>query len=458
MDWVRDKQGKSFLYDELGQKRPLQILHCKDNGNNGLSVVLQFRAVDMEKNASVNGPLIPVTIPCPRNISINRDEFALAVQEKLEQFYVSQLKEQKGLGGIVSDFIRERDMQKRGLLTTYILEHTQKAIEKISKEELQAKRDASLGKNMSGTLVVNLLGGPGCGKSTAMAGVFNEMKVLGVNAEECSEWIKEKVYDGDAYPFENQIYTFAQQLRKQDAMDGKVDYIVSDSPLILSAFYGSDKYSRPEFNELVLAEFKRFNNLNVFIERPLGFQEEGRVHSQDESVAIDKRIKEYMNKHKIPFVTVQADKDIVQNILHAVAEHNGDMRLMMAEKEVVNDAEKYHRKVFTDRVTIEPVMIHGREESCVCVQFTKIGKMDGAKVFIPRCQMTNSLEKGKKVLHFPKNVKCPVFRNGKDSGEMLPADVCGKALYEDQKGMINFHPKGNRKAVGQNLFGRQEGM
>ena len=404
MDWVRDKQGKSFLYDELGQKRPLQILHCKDNGNNGLSVVLQFRAVDMEKNASVNGPLIPVTIPCPRNISINRDEFALAVQEKLEQFYVSQLKEQKGLGGIVSDFIRERDMQKRGLLTTYILEHTQK------------------------------------------------------NAEECSEWIKEKVYDGDAYPFENQIYTFAQQLRKQDAMDGKVDYIVSDSPLILSAFYGSDKYSRPEFNELVLAEFKRFNNLNVFIERPLGFQEEGRVHSQDESVAIDKRIKEYMNKHKIPFVTVQADKDIVQNILHAVAEHNGDMRLMMAEKEVVNDAEKYHRKVFTDRVTIEPVMIHGREESCVCVQFTKIGKMDGAKVFIPRCQMTNSLEKGKKVLHFPKNVKCPVFRNGKDSGEMLPADVCGKALYEDQKGMINFHPKGNRKAVGQNLFGRQEGM
>ena len=50
-----------------------------------------------------------------------------------------------------------------------------------------------LGKN---TLVVNLFGGPGTGKSTTMAHVFAELKWRGYDCEMSNEYAKE-VEDGD---------------------------------------------------------------------------------------------------------------------------------------------------------------------------------------------------------------------------------------------------------------------
>ena len=41
-------------------------------------------------------------------------------------------------------------------------------------------------------VVINLFGGPGCGKSTGAAYVFSKLKMLGVNAELTSEYAKDK--------------------------------------------------------------------------------------------------------------------------------------------------------------------------------------------------------------------------------------------------------------------------
>ena len=44
---------------------------------------------------------------------------------------------------------------------------------------------------MKETLVVNLFGGPGTGKSTMMAGIFAKLKSLGYDCEMCVEFAKE---------------------------------------------------------------------------------------------------------------------------------------------------------------------------------------------------------------------------------------------------------------------------
>ena len=44
-------------------------------------------------------------------------------------------------------------------------------------------------------LVVNLIGGPGCGKSTTTAGLFYELKKKGYNCEMSLEFAKDKVYE-----------------------------------------------------------------------------------------------------------------------------------------------------------------------------------------------------------------------------------------------------------------------
>ena len=46
---------------------------------------------------------------------------------------------------------------------------------------------------MKHTIVVNLIGGPGSGKSTTAAGLFYNLKKLGINCEMALEYAKDKV-------------------------------------------------------------------------------------------------------------------------------------------------------------------------------------------------------------------------------------------------------------------------
>lgn len=45
------------------------------------------------------------------------------------------------------------------------------------------------------TLIVNLVAGPGTGKSTTMAGVFYKLKSLGIDCEMVTEFAKELVWE-----------------------------------------------------------------------------------------------------------------------------------------------------------------------------------------------------------------------------------------------------------------------
>ena len=63
-------------------------------------------------------------------------------------------------------------------------------------------------------LVVNLIGGPGCGKSTTTAGLFYELKKKGYNCEMSLEFAKDKVYEESFRIIDDQIYIFGKQFHK----------------------------------------------------------------------------------------------------------------------------------------------------------------------------------------------------------------------------------------------------
>ena len=46
-------------------------------------------------------------------------------------------------------------------------------------------------------VVINLFGGPGCGKSTAASYIFSKLKMLGINAELATEFAKDKTWEGN---------------------------------------------------------------------------------------------------------------------------------------------------------------------------------------------------------------------------------------------------------------------
>lgn len=81
---------------------------------------------------------------------------------------------------------------------------------------------------------IYLWAGPGAGKSTLAADIFQEGKRRGLSIELVREFAKEKVWRGEPL---DQLELWAEQWRREKELLGKVDYIVTDSPWPMGYIY-----------------------------------------------------------------------------------------------------------------------------------------------------------------------------------------------------------------------------
>jgi GTPase Era involved in 16S rRNA processing len=159
------------------------------------------------------------------------------------------------------------------------------------------------------TPVLNLIGGPGTGKSTTMAGTFFELKSRGITAEMAPEWFKGKVWEGTADVLaKDQLYVTAKQNHElQRLMHTGVKAVITDCPLLLALIYGAKE---PEsFKRLVIDKFMEYNNVIVFLNRVKHFDPEGRLQTEAEAKGIDLQTKEILDFLGLPYTTVDAGRD-----------------------------------------------------------------------------------------------------------------------------------------------------
>jgi len=168
--------------------------------------------------------------------------------------------------------------------------------------------------NKNETLIVNLVGGPCSGKSTVAAELFARLKKMGIKCELVPEYIKEEIYKENNTIISNQIALFGMEVYGLDNKIGKVNVVIHDGSLLNNIVYDSDK-SNIEFHNFVIYQYHTYNNLDFFINRgTIEFENYGRIHNLDQSLALDKLIEETYNNANAKFIKVES-RDAVDKII-----------------------------------------------------------------------------------------------------------------------------------------------
>lgn len=152
---------------------------------------------------------------------------------------------------------------------------------------------------MKKTIVINLFGGPGVGKSTLCSMIFSTLKVKGIDCEMALEYAKDIVWEESFKKLSNQIYVFGKQQNRIWRLNGKVDVIITDSPLLNSIIYDDTK--NPHLYNLIISEFNKLNTLNYYITRTLKYEENGRVQTYEQAIEKDNFYKRILLENNIKY-------------------------------------------------------------------------------------------------------------------------------------------------------------
>lgn len=169
---------------------------------------------------------------------------------------------------------------------------------------------------MKETLFINLFGGPGTGKSTLCASIFTELKMRHIDCEMALEYAKDVVWEESFQKLKNQIYIFGKQHSRINRLDGKVDVVITDSPLINSIIYDLSK--NPYLKSLVLYEFSKLRSLNLYLNRITEYNPNGRTQTLEGALEVDLNYKKLLDENDIPYREITVGVDSIESIINDI--------------------------------------------------------------------------------------------------------------------------------------------
>lgn len=173
---------------------------------------------------------------------------------------------------------------------------------------------------------INLFAGPCTGKSATAGGLFHLMKVNDENVEYVQEYAKDLTYGKDDVKLSDQILLLGKQHHRMFRMRDQVEYIIHDSPFITGMIYANeDLIPLKEFEALIIALYKRYSHINIFLKRNPNkeYQSTGRNQTKEEAEAIDERIKDWLRANGIEFYEVEIGDNTLHEIYEIIKNNDG---------------------------------------------------------------------------------------------------------------------------------------
>lgn len=178
---------------------------------------------------------------------------------------------------------------------------------------------------MSQKTIVCLWGGPGTGKSTTCAEIYAKLKQKHFNVEMNREYIKDWVWEERKIISGDQVYITAKQSRKETMYMRKgLDFIITDSPLALTTFYG-DIYDKYEKEGQACKAIVRQHHMickdlgykinHYFLVRKKQYNPAGRFQTEEQAKGLDSQIEAFLQNYPINYKTVVCDETATDVIL-----------------------------------------------------------------------------------------------------------------------------------------------
>jgi nicotinamide riboside kinase len=181
--------------------------------------------------------------------------------------------------------------------------------------------------------VINLFGAPGVGKSTIAMELTSMLKKNRVDAEVSLEFVKEYIHTGSDNLLAYQNYIFAQQERQlRILLDSKeAEFAITDAPLLHSAFYAPENYP-VYFKDLVFEIFNSYDNINFLIKRRHPYSFNGRLHNEEKSDLVAKKLPAFLINHNITYTEIYSDEDIRKKIFEPLMANHRDLEYQKNKK------------------------------------------------------------------------------------------------------------------------------
>ena len=175
------------------------------------------------------------------------------------------------------------------------------------------------------TYLINLISGPGSGKTTLAALIFAKLKLEGFVCEYVQEFAKTLVWTKDFDTLNNQYYVSKKQADLFEQMVGHVNFIITDGPILNGLYYNrhnKDNTSNIEKTEsLIVGSYNKFNNINIFLERgEFKYEQHGRIQTEDESKEIDTILKHMLKGFGIKYRCFLSSPNSVDSIVEHILE------------------------------------------------------------------------------------------------------------------------------------------
>lgn len=178
------------------------------------------------------------------------------------------------------------------------------------------------------TTIINFYAGPSTGKSTSAAYLYYLLKSQDKNAELVREYVKSFAWEGRKIGTYDQLYFLGKQSRYESLLYGKVDYIITDSPVLLGGYY-AQKYCPEAIASGIKAASIAFyeqaandghKHIHIFLKRTKKYNTAGRYQTAEEAIEIDAGVKSYLQNLKIDFIESDTDEASLKSLLNKIQE------------------------------------------------------------------------------------------------------------------------------------------